>query len=680
MENTNLETPTPNPEMRRRVRRSQHSKGGPRLLRRIRRRLRKVRWGTVFLVGAAVLAVLVVGSLVLAADSSNRVSSSMTSLQRVISSLSDKQRTDLTLTDFDRLETSVNDLVISLDTARRQLGVFRPLRGLDSRIETTFIQLDASMELGEAAEEILSGLRPTLFFLVAGENNEQMVARISSGERMVELLQIGRGAFLRAGQHLNEAQNYINQVNEAQLTPSAVLQLDNLQTYHNQLVQVNDLLLNAPELLTEALGITEQKSYLVLSQNSDELRPSGGYISSFGWLTVRNGRVTGYNYSPTTATNPNPPAEEFADQVTVPDWWIRFNRSVYAAWDGSWYADFPSTAEMSMWYYNTGNNPQSPVDGVIAIDIIGFEKILAALGSVVVPGYDEIVTPENFRQVVYAIRATDDGDNPHKQFLAALYQKIFDDWQTASSDPETSTQLLGELLAAIQQKHIMFYFADDTLNEAVEVMGWSGAQMPALQHDYLMAADANLGNKSNHSIFRQITYDVDIQRDGTLNSRATIAYDYSARVAATDPAINPEYHGPLNYNNLLQVFVPVGSQLESSSNLPQEPQMVDADNHRAFVSRMNIPYDSSLRVQYTYQTPPLVDTIGPYQRYRLLIQKQPGTPGDAANVQVTLPVGATAIGMTPEPAASYDLDQPIIEFRLMLETDQWIEVIYQLEE
>src|SRR3712207_7980955 len=44
--------------------------------------------------------------------------------------------------------------------------------------------------------------------------------------------------------------------------------------------------------------ISREQSYLVLAQNSDELRPSGGYISTYGWMRVRSGRVIAYDYSP----------------------------------------------------------------------------------------------------------------------------------------------------------------------------------------------------------------------------------------------------------------------------------------------------------------------------------------------------------------------------------------------
>ena len=75
-------------------------------------------------------------------------------------------------------------------------------------------------------------------------------------------------------------------------------------------------MLVAPDLLTTALGLDNPQTYLVLSQNSDELRPSGGFLSTYGWLSIRNGRVENYDYSPSTADSPHPPPDR---------WPIEFN-------------------------------------------------------------------------------------------------------------------------------------------------------------------------------------------------------------------------------------------------------------------------------------------------------------------------------------------------------------------
>ncbi|MCZ7546958.1 MAG: hypothetical protein M5R40_27095 [Anaerolineae bacterium] len=280
----------------------------------------------------------------------------------------------------------------------------------------------------------------------------------------------------------------------------------------------------------------------------------------------------------------------------------------------------------------------------------------------------------NFRDVIYEVRAEGEGDLPHKRFLADLYRQILADWENI--DRERSADLLGAVIRALQEKHIMLYFTDDQLNEAVNSLGWSGAQTPGVAHDYLLVADANLGNKSNRSVIRELTYDVEIKADGALQSRATVAYDYPATLAANDPAVKPGHYNFIDYVNLMQVFVPVGSRLTDTNNLSFAPHIIANDAHTIFVVQTEVQYNSGERFQFYYTTPPLVERFGPYNRYRLLLQKQPGMIGGAASVQVKLPPGARVVNASPAPAASYSLDQPILEFRVDLVTDQWIEVIY----
>jgi hypothetical protein len=524
-----------------------------------------------------------------------------------------------------------------------------------------------------AASDMLRGLQPTLFFLVAGDDQESVVTQLSSGERIIELLRIGRTQFVSASEHLAAARQQTDQLQTASISAESLLNLENLKRYQDQLLAINTLVTNAPDLLNTAMGLNGERSYLILSQNSDELRPSGGYIGTFGWMTVRNGRITDYAYSPTTTTSPNPPSPSLQSPFPVPDWWIEYQQPIYAAWDGSWQADFPSTAQMAKWYYDSGSNPHAPVDGVIGIDLAGFETIMEALGEVNVPAYNTLVTAENFREVIYTVRES--GDQEHKRFVAALYKQIFGDWQNLNHDQEKSAALLNATIKALQEKHLMFYFADDTLNQAIQTLGWSGRQTPTANHDYLMVADANLGNKSNHSITRQITYDVDIQADGQLLVRAAIAYEYPAFVAELDPAVDARYHGPLDYNNLMQVFTPLGSTLTNSE--APNTRSVNSNDHTLFVSQVKVAYDSSERFTFSYTTPALIEQLGAYQRYRLLLQKQPGMTGETVQAQISLPAGATIINTTPEAAANYNLDRPILEFRVELTTDQWIEIIYQ---
>lgn len=652
-------------------RRRRRSRSTP--LRKLRRRIRRINFRMLLVVLVSVLAVVIMGSLVLVFNARSQVTDAWNGLSRVIASINRTPGTELTLADFERLQASVNELDQRLRSADRQTSFLRPVAFASADVETSLIALDAARELTRAAREMLNGLSPTLFFLTEGEKGETVNPQFSSGERVVELLQLGRGQFLSADAHLRRAETTIAGLRLEDVSPSLLVTVDGLARYHAQVREINDLLLDAPALLTVALGLDDEQSYLVLSANSDELRPSGGYISTYGWMTVRKGRLADFNYSATTATSPNPPPAEMASEIQIPPWWIQYAQPIYAAWDSSWYADFPSTAAMAAWYYDNGGNPASPVDGVIGIDLVGFEYILQGLGSVTIAEYGERITPENFREAVYTIRA-EGSDDEHKQFVAALYRQILTDWQQV--DPERNADLRRAVLQALREKHIMIYFVDAQLNDAIDALGWSGKQEPGVDRDYLLVADANLGSKSSRSVLRQTTYDVEILPDGTLESTAAVSYDFPARVAELDPAVHPAHYNDINYHTILQVFAPAASMLIGFDNLPFEPTTANTAEHTLFVSNLQVDYNASLRVRYVYRTPQLVESIGPYRRYRLLIQKQPGTIAEQVDVQLRLPPGAQVVHVSPGPTNSYTLDQPILEFRFSLATDQTVDVIF----
>lgn len=635
-----------------------------------------VRWRIILLVIVVALVIVGAGGLVLVTNAFNRLEQSQNGLNRVLDSLNNKPADQWTFADFERLQSSVQDLLGSLEQAESRTFFLRPVKQVDGDLEATFGAIDTAQEVSLGVDTMLTGLQPTLFFLTEGQEDAG-VTQISSGERVIELLELGRSNFLTANQHFDSARTMLDSFEKAKISPDLLLILEEIDRYQQQAKDINSVLLNAPDLLRTALGMNGTQTYLILSQNNDEIRPSGGYISTYGWMTIRNSRVVEFDYRPTTISTPNPPPANLADTLQVPAWWIHYQDCpVCLAWDGSWYADFPSTAALAAWYYDNGNNPEAPVDGVIALDIDGLQLMLEGLGTVDVPGFEEEVDSANFREVIYDIRATEAGE-AHKQFLAALYREVLAAWQ--STDPSRKSDVLGAQLRALREKHMMLYFTDDNLNQALDILGWSGQQNDPAGHDYLMIADANVGaSKSNRSIIRDTTYDVEILADGTLNSRATINYNFSDAVASADPAVRPENYRVIDYFNQMQVFVPLGSQLGNTANTTGTVVQDQTDHHSIFTALIWVDYDSSQRVQYAYTTPMLVEQFGDYYRYRLLIQKQPGMQTERVSVQVRLPRGASTVDVIPDPLQAYTLEQPILEFRLDLERDKWIEIIYQV--
>ncbi|MCA9882429.1 MAG: DUF4012 domain-containing protein [Anaerolineae bacterium] len=633
------------------------------------RRVRKRTSPLTIIVGiVAVIVVVVVGLSVLLADASNQLSNSWASLNRVMNSVRNTPGTELTLSDFERLRLSVTDLSDRLALTKGRAGVLSLVAGFNSDLRVTLDMLNIAHDLSQATDNLLLGLQPTLFFMVSGEEEESVATGISSGERLVELLEVGRGRMIAANEALARAKAGLDTMSLDGVSPGLLLNVEEMRLVYTEVSDINALLSQAPELLTAVFGLEGQKNYLVLSQNNDEIRPSGGFIGTYGWFVVRNGRITDFDYRSSTPTSPNPPPASFLETFTLPDWWINFQNPIYAAWDGSWSPDFRVTADMAARYYNAGNNPQSPVDGVIALDVSAFELLLGALGEVDVPSYNVRVDEGNFRDVIYDIRE----ESTHKEFLAELYNQIFAAWQDV--DQENSEAVLGALLEALQGKHLMVAFTDPQLNDLISTLGWSGAQTPP-DSDYIMVVDANLGNKSNSSVLRGLTYDVLLNPDGSADGRLSIGYAYFDSVAAQDPAVDARFHGPLNYRSLVQLYLPPGTTITQQNDLPRLTQ-VDNDTYAQFVSRIAVDYDTSERYQLSYHVPDVSDAIGQYQRYRLVLQKQPGMRPSDVNVQIQLPEGASLVSTQPQSDATYSLERTVLDFRFVMDSDIEIEIIY----
>jgi hypothetical protein len=85
-----------------------------------------------------------------------------------------------------------------------------------------------------------------------------------------------------------------------------------------------------------------------------------------------------------------------------------------------------------------------------------------------------------------------------------LYKTIFEESQNYSRNPELSTTIFDALLRSLREKHIMFYLVDDASQQPLDILNWSGQLADGDHQDFIGVFDANLGNKSNSSVIRQL--------------------------------------------------------------------------------------------------------------------------------------------------------------------------------
>jgi len=149
---------------------------------------------------------------------------------------------------------------------------------------------------------------------------------------------------------------------------------------------------NALPLLPGLLGAPHPVTYLLMGQNEDERRATGGFMSSLGVVRLDRGDVTAldlknsYDYAPPTRT-PLPPPQPLAEWMGFGGWYIR---------DANWFPDFPTSAAWVEWFWSYYYD--EPADGVIAFDQTAVERLLAVTGPIDLPDLHETITAQNYRE------------------------------------------------------------------------------------------------------------------------------------------------------------------------------------------------------------------------------------------------------------------------------------------
>lgn len=442
-----------------------------------------------------------------------------------------------------------------------------------------------------------------------------------------------------------------------------------------------DLAIAAPGLL----GASGARSYLLLAQNSDELRATGGFIGAAGVLTLDRGAVAEFSLRDSPEVDDlahrayPPPPEPLRRYMGLQLWLFR---------DANWSPDFPSAARQALASYQLGK--QRGLDGAIAFDQAAVKLLLGALGPVRVEGVDEAVSAENVARYMreqYNLNFRTD----RKSFMETLGRAIVRRF-ASGVDARGLAALGGALRQALDERHILLYVDQPEAAGLLARRGWDGAVRPGA-HDFLMVVDSNVGyNKVFPSIAETISYTVDLS-----DPRAPIA-SLTVRHANRQPRAHGcswrqrekitryEDYFVGCYWDYLRALVPADSRLVAAQTQPIpgdwlfESTSEDGDaklepgagGSFSLETLVVVPMDEERATTFRYRLPAgvVVREAGGW-RYSLAIQKQPGTAALPVGVRVQLPQHARLASLAPQ------LQQgDSVVYTLRLDRDQRIELAF----
>ena len=357
-------------------------------------------------------------------------------------------------------------------------------------------------------------------------------------------------------------------------------------------------------------------TYLVLFQNTLELRPTGGYIGNFAEVTIAGGKVKNYTIYNTNLFDYGKPGIEapeiYKTMLGVNQMQIR---------DGNWAPNFPTTAKQIVDLYKLEGGTKD-IGGVIAFNASVLPEILKITGPISVNTIDKDLTSENvLLELQYELNfgfaekgiSRSERKEPIKELAFEIDNKI------SRASISKLYDLANLFLEQARQKQILFWSRDNGIQAKVVKLNWDGEVDSEVEGDYFMLVDANLGAlKTDYYMRRSIKKEVNECGD-KICSTITITYNNTAKVAS-----------PLNndYKSYTRVLLPQEAFVNSIKGIETRPVEVDytkAYNKKIAGFQIVVPFNSSKDIIIDYSMPKL-------EKYTLDVQKQPGIAGFDLNL------------------------------------------------
>jgi hypothetical protein len=551
--------------------------------------------------------------------------------------------------------------------------------------------LDMAYELTTSAQQTLQTVYPIWQAI------KQPGREIKASELTGMLLNT-RSSLEVAQSSLQRAISARHQINPALLTPDVNKLVLRVDPYLSLLDEALSMALSVPNLL----GATEEgpKTYLILVQNEDELRPTGGFITAVAKVVVAQGEMINFSVEDSYAV------DDSTKTYPLAPWQLRsfMNIPVLVFRDANWYTDYPTTVIWTEYLYAFTNSFSA--DGIIAIDQHVLDSILTVIGPIYVQELDITVNAENVREVMRAQKnpppeAERDPDWHRKQFMKPISSAILD--RMFSGKGISWEAVLRALMTDLDEHHILIQLDDPTLTTLLAERGWDGA-VRREAGDFLMVVDSNVGyNKTNAVVKSSLIYDVDLTDISSPVTNLTVIHQNNARgqigasctipVSLLDKSLQEPWY-PIDrcYYDYLRVYVPAGTQLVSATPhavTRQEMIMLEQDiparvdllneiieNVTGFGTLLVTPIGQSLNTTFQFKLPTDVLQSGSDANekiYRLKIQKQAGIVVIPVTLRIHLPANAKISAVTPNGI----VDGRNVFFELDLREDIVIEITFR---
>ncbi len=306
-------------------------------------------------------------------------------------------------------------------------------------------------------------------------------AQITNGDNGVNLQPI-----IEAVEPLKKANaSFQQQVRDYDALPTPSISMirsayDKGETQLNDLADRVNALSNTFQILPTLLGDGQQRTYAIMAMTPSEMRSSGGLIGSVGELTTSNGTVHIGDFRSNGDYLPFGIGDHSADMKRV----FTDEGPLHMSFDIRDLAVFPNTADSAVAMQSVWNRTPwgqgVPLDGVIMVDPVFLQQLIAINGNVTLPD-GTVLTGENTAEflmnTVYQKYPENETDALFGVVAGQAMASMFSHMDMGK------LYKTGEMLGTMAKgRHFTMYAFDEHIEQGVQAAGFTG-QTPSSETD-----------------------------------------------------------------------------------------------------------------------------------------------------------------------------------------------------
>jgi hypothetical protein len=404
------------------------------------------------------------------------------------------------------------------------------------------------------------------------------------------------------------------------------------------------------DVLPSVLGWDAPRRYLVLTQNPAELRPTGGFIGSFGVIAFDKGKITERHFQDVFLLD-LPWDYPFVTSPVALERYLLGPTQPWQLADANWSPDFPTSAQQAIALYANEGGPGT-LDGVLAITTYTIDELLRITGPVTVPEYGvTIASGETTLKVLQNTRVAVPGES-RKAFLGVFADKLFS--TLFSLSPSRWADLSGRGDAFLGERLLLAWFENPADQAGITTLGLDGAVRKDAG-DYIYPVDSNVAptSKLNAVTDRSLELEVRLDNVGNAENAMTVTWTNNIETDAARPFRElPRLEKVRTLGMYFRLLVPERSRLVSMAGGSTQPitaptDVADESGRMVIGNYFRIP-PGKAHIDYTWISPyPANQAEDGTFTYQLTVQKQPGLRAGSISLRIHLPVGALVVDASP---------------------------------